>query len=79
MEKQKEFNFKLDTLAEVIRRSRKAKFIKRTLHAVCEGRHLTRKNLLTFRNFFDNIGEDLDKAKAVITMAALDDISPPSR
>jgi hypothetical protein len=56
MEKQKEFNFKLDTLAEVIRRSRKAKFIKRTLHAVCEGRHLTRKNLLTFRNFFDNIG-----------------------
>jgi len=69
--------FKLKMIDETIKMTRKAKFIRRTLHAVCKDRSLTRKNISTLRNFFDNAVENLDLQRLLITNSILDDILLP--
>ena len=71
---EKHMKSKIDMIGEIAGKSRKAKFIKKTLHLACEGRPLSRKNVLTFRDFFDDFGEKLDLIRATITLSVLYDM-----
>jgi hypothetical protein len=75
MMKKEEFaKAQTNMIGEIARISRKVKFIKRTLHTACEGRPLSRKNILTLRDFFDNLGEKLDTMRTVITISIFDNM-----
>jgi hypothetical protein len=74
MENERLTKSEIDMIGEIPKINRKAKFIQKTLHLACEGRPLSRKNIVTLRNFFDNLGEKLDTLRAMITMSVLNDI-----
>jgi len=75
MTKKEEFaKAQTNMIGEIVRINRKVKFIKRTLHTACEGRPLSRKNILTLRDFFDNFGEKLDTMRAMITLSIFDNM-----
>ena len=71
---EKHMKSKINMIDEIAGKSRKAKFIKKTLHLACEGRPLSRKNVLTFRDFFDDFGEKFDLIRDMITLSVLYDM-----
>lgn len=79
MEKKELIDFKLNAMTKAIKMSRKAKFIKRTLHNALEGRRLNRKNLLTLQIFFENAIKDFETMRLIITHSLLDDIGCPEK
>jgi hypothetical protein len=58
----------IDMAGEISKINRRAKFIQKTLHLAWEGRRLSRKNITTLQNFFDNLRENLDTLKAMIAL-----------
>lgn len=59
---------------EITKISRKAKFIRRTLHSVSKDRPLTRRNILNLRTFYDNLLGDLDAIQNMITCCFFDEL-----
>jgi hypothetical protein len=63
-----------DMIGEIAKISRRAKFIQKTLHLAWEGHHLSRKNIATLRQFFNDLGQKLDTLRTMITMDVLTSI-----
>ena len=77
LKKKREVAFKVDMVGKVSKMHRRAKFIKRTLDTACEGNPLSRKSILTLRNFFDDAIRNLDLVQNIITCDVLDDLLYP--
>ena len=71
IESEKHRDTEIDMIRQIVKISRRAKFAQKTLHLACEGRPLSRKNIATFRNFFDDLGEKLPRLREMITIDVL--------
>jgi hypothetical protein len=73
-ESEKHIKAETDMIGEITQIRRKGKFIEKTLRRAYEGRPLSRKNIVTLRNFFNNFGEKLDTLRTMITINILTNI-----